>query len=334
MNKIALNGYGRIGRAFHRITEANNGLEVICINSRADVNSHVHLLKYDTVYGRFNGTAEVIDENNIKVNEKPVKVFIDKNPGEINWDDLGVEIVVEATGKFKDRDSCQKQLDTGAKKVVISAPGKDEDISIVMGVNQDLYDPNDHHIISNASCTTNALALIVKVLIDEFGIDFMNVTTVHAVTKSQNILDGSHRKNLRIARAAYESIIPSSTGASKAIAKIFPELSGKVIAKSIRVPVPTVSLLDISVCLEKSVDAEEVNEVIKRYSEGKLNGYLGYTEDPVVSSDFIGENLTAVADLLLTKDIGDRMVNLSVWYDNEWGYTARLYDLVKYVGNH
>ncbi|MGD8744118.1 MAG: type I glyceraldehyde-3-phosphate dehydrogenase [Candidatus Woesebacteria bacterium] len=332
MVKIALNGYGRIGRAFHRIA-INRGMNnIIAINSRSSAQSHAHLLKYDTVYKRVkNGKVRVVNDNEIDVNGQRIKVFVDKDPGEIDWKGLGVDIVVEATGKFKDEQSCRAQIEAGAKKVVISAPGKGEMLSVIMGVNDADYKADKHHVISNASCTTNALALVIKVLQEEFGITRAYLTTIHAITNSQNLLDASHKKNLRLARAAFANLIPSSTGASRAIINFFPELEGRIDAVSMRVPLPTVSLIDLSVNLKKKAKADRVNEAFKKYSKGSLSKYLGFTDEALVSSDFIGEEKTAVVDSQLTKVIDTRLVKVFAWYDNEWGYTQRLTDLVEMV---
>jgi len=329
--RVALNGYGRVGKIFHRISLERDDIDVVAINSRGSVESHAHLFKYDSVYGTHPLTATCTDENTMKLNGTEVRVFINKDPGEINWSGLDVDVLVEATGKFKDRESCEKHLATGVKKIAISAPGKDEDVSIVMGINEQNYIPEKHNIVSNASCTTNALAHLMKVLLEQFGVSGCFLTTIHSVTKSQNILDGSHKKNLRIARAAYESMIPSSTGASKAITKLFPELEGNIKAKSIRVPLATVSALDLCVHTKKEIDVKIVNNAFKKYSEENAK-YVGYTTAPLVSADYEGEKRTVVIDSLLTEVTNENMLNLFAWYDNEWGYTERLADLVELVG--
>lgn len=331
--KIGLNGYGRIGRIFHRIALERDDLDVVVINSRGSSYSHAHLLKYDSVYGRLSEhIVDCKDDNCIEINGEKVVVLRNKEPGEINWRDYGVDIVVEATGKFKDRKSNEKHLKNGAKKVVIAAPGKKEDISIVLGVNEDQYDPKKHDIISNASCTTNALSLLIKILKENYEINSIVLTTIHSITNSQNILDSSHNKNLRIARAAYESFIPSTTGASKAIVKLFPDLKGKIIAKSVRVPVATVSLLDIFVQFKENVNEKKLKKDMIEYSNGPMAGLLAYSEEPLVSVDFVGEKNTTVVDGDLLKVTNGKTANVVAWYDNEWGYTERLADLTTMVG--
>jgi len=330
--RILINGYGRIGRLLHRITikDPDSPLEVIGINSRANAESHAHLLKYDSTYGILD---QKIDhgEDYISVNSKKVKVFMDKNPGEIDLLQEGVDIVAECSGKFRDRENCEKQLKAGAKKVVISAPGKGEDISIVLGVNEKNYQPNNHHIISNASCTTNCLGLVVKVLKENFGILSGQMTTIHALTLTQNMLDGSNEKNLRIARASIESMIPASTGASESIGKIFPELQGRLNAISVRVPFSTVSVIDLVVNLEKRTTAEKINQTFLKASQASLKSLLGITMKPLVSIDFRGDSRSAIVDGLTTNVVGGKLAKIFAWYDNEWGYTCRLYDLIKFV---
>lgn len=330
--RILINGYGRIGRVLHRIiiNDPNSPLEVAAINSRTDAESHAHLLKYDSTYGILGQTVDHGEEY-ISIDKKKVKVFVNKDPGEIDFKKEGIDVVAECAGKFRDRENCQKQLAAGAKKVVISAPGENEDISIVLGVNGDQYDKNNHHIISNASCTTNCLGLVIKVLKENFSVKCGQMTTIHALTRTQNMLDGSHKKNLRIARAAVESMIPTSTGASKSIGKIFPELDGKLSAISVRVPFSTVSLVDLVVSLEKDTTAEKLNETFLKESEGALKGLLGLTTEPLVSIDFRGDARSAIVDGLCTNVVGGTLAKIFAWYDNEWGYTCRLYDLIKLV---
>lgn len=329
---VLINGYGRIGRILHRIIlqSGESELQVAAINSRSDAASHAHLLKYDSTYGTLKEDVRH-GKDWIKVNGNKIKVFIDKDPGEIDLKKEGIYIVAECTGKFKDRESCEKQIKTGAKKVVISAPGKDEDACLVIGVNERSYNPKKHNIISNASCTTNALALTVKVLQDNFGIRCGQMTTIHALTKSQNLLDGSHTKNMRIARAAIDSFIPSSTGASKAIGQVFPELDGCFNAISVRVPFDTVSLVDLVVQLKKTASTEAVNNAFVKASKTNLKDLLGFTMEPLVSIDYKGECRTAVVDGLSTNVLKGRIAKVLSWYDNEWGYTCRFYDLLKMV---
>jgi len=334
MRKIGLliNGYGRIGRILHRIIlrAGERRLQVRAINSRAGAASHAHLLKYDSTYGRL---KEKIDygKTYLKINGQKIKVFVDKDPGEIDFKKEGIEVVAECTGKFRDRESCQKQLQAGAKKVVISATGKQEDIMIVMGVNHQQYRPQKDHIVANASCTTNALALVVKVLQDNFKISAGQMTTIHALTLSQNMLDGSHPSDLRVARAAISSFMPYKTGASQAIGKIFPELEGKLDGVSVRILLATVSLVDLVVLLKKNTSAEEINQLFLEKSKTSLKGFLGITMAPLVSIDFKGDSRTTIIDGLSTKVINKRLVKIFSWYDNEWGYCCRLYDLLKLV---
>ena len=328
--RLLINGYGRIGRVFHRVIMDDPLFEVVGICSRADAQSHAHLLKYDSTYATLDKKIES-GKDFIKVDGKKIKVFIDKDPGEIDFEKEGVDILAECTGKFKDRESCLKQIKAGAKKVVISAPGKDEDISIVYGVNETDYNPQKHHIISNASCTTNCLAVVVKVLQEKFGIEHGHMTTIHALTRSQNLLDGSHSKDLRIARAAIDSFMPYKTGASKAIGIIFPELDGKLTGISVRIPFNTVSLVDLVVELKRKTTAEELNKEFDLASKSNLKGMLGITMEPLVSIDFKGDSRSAVVDGLSTRVINDSLAKVMAWYDNEWGYTERFADLIRLV---
>jgi len=330
--RLLINGYGRIGRVLHRliIESGENKLEVAGINSRADAESHAHLLKYDSTYGILNKKVSH-GRNFIKIDGSRVKVYVDKVPGEIDLLKEGIDIVAECSGKFRDRESCEKQLAAGAKKIVISAPGDGEDISLVLGANDSQYQPKKHRIISNASCTTNCLALVVKVIKNYFGISFGQMTTIHALTRTQNMLDASHTKDIRIARSAIESMIPSSTGASKAIGKIFPDLEGKINALSVRVPFSTVSLVDLVVQLKKKTTTDELNLAFTKESKTSLKGLLGITMEPLVSIDFKGDTRSAIIDGLSTNVINGRLAKALVWYDNEWGYTCRLYDLLKLV---
>lgn len=330
--KVGLNGFGRIGRAVLRLaqTEFGDDIEIVALNARANTETLVHLFKYDSCYGKFNGEASVVGENVMQVNGKEIKIFRCNDPEDIPWGELGVDIVVESTGIFKDREKVSKHIKAGAKKVIITAPGKNEDVTIVMGVNEEDYDPANHHIISNASCTTNCLAPFAKVLDDKFGIEKGLMTTVHAYTNDQRILDKTH-KDLRRARAAGESIIPTTTGAAKAVSKVLPQLEGKLNGFALRVPTPTVSLVDLVCELKKPATVEEINAAFKEASEGSMKGILGYSEEPLVSVDYKGDERSSIVDGLSTLSMGDKMFKILSWYDNEWGYSARTVDLVKYV---
>lgn len=330
--KVGLNGFGRIGRAVLRLaqTEFGDDIEIVALNARANTETLVHLFKYDSCYGKFNGEASVAGENVMNVNGKEIKIFRCNDPEDIPWGELGVDIVVESTGIFRDREKASKHIKAGAKKVIITAPGKNEDVTIVMGVNEEDYDPANHHIISNASCTTNCLAPFAKVLDDKFGIEKGLMTTVHAYTNDQRILDKTH-KDLRRARAAGESIIPTTTGAAKAVSKVLPQLEGKLNGFALRVPTPTVSLVDLVCELKKPATVEEINAAFKEASEGSMKGILGYSEDPLVSVDYKGDERSSIVDGLSTLSMGDKMFKILSWYDNEWGYSARTVDLVKYV---
>ena len=330
--KVGLNGFGRIGRAVLRLaqTEFGDDIEVVALNARANTETLVHLFKYDSCYGKFNGEASVAGENVMNVNGKEIKIFRCNDPEDIPWGKLGVDIVVESTGIFRDREKASKHIKAGAKKVIITAPGKNEDVTIVMGVNEEDYDPANHHIISNASCTTNCLAPFAKVLDDKFGIEKGLMTTVHAYTNDQRILDKTH-KDLRRARAAGESIIPTTTGAAKAVSKVLPQLEGKLNGFALRVPTPTVSLVDLVCELKKPATVEEINAAFKEASEGYMKGILGYSEEPLVSVDYKGDERSSIVDGLSTLSMGDKMFKILSWYDNEWGYSARTVDLVKYV---
>jgi len=331
--KILINGYGRIGRLLHRIILENDncGFEVGAINSRADPKSHAYLLKYDSVYGTLPYEIKS-GKDSISINGTKTKVYVNKKPGEINLNELGIDVVVECTGKFKDKESCKKQLEAGAKKVVISAPGKGEDISIVMGINNDLYDPDRHSIISNASCTTNCLAPVIKVLDKHFGVEYGQMTTIHAVTRTQTMVDASNSR-VRRGRSAINSMIPTSTGASEAIGKIFTHLDGKIKGISVRVPFATVSLVDLVVSLEKGVKPEDLNKAFEKESKGDLRGILGISNEPLVSVDYVGESRSAVVDGLSTSVANSNFAKILAWYDNEWGYTTRLFDLVTMISS-
>ncbi|NLY84798.1 MAG: type I glyceraldehyde-3-phosphate dehydrogenase [Tissierellia bacterium] len=330
--KVGLSGFGRIGRDFLRAYAEKDvkDFELVAINASGNLEDLAHLLKYDTMYGKFKGTIEV-EEDGFILNGKKIKVVAHRDPAEIPWVDLGVELVVDSTGAFRDREGLSKHINSGAKKVIVTAPAKGEDITIVMGVNEDKYDPENHHIISNASCTTNCLAPVAKVILENFGIKKGLMTTIHAYTNDQQILDKRH-KDLRRARAAAANIVPTTTGAAKAVALVLPELKGKLNGFAVRVPVPTVSLVDVVFEVEKETTAEEVNKVLKEASEGKLKGILGYSEEPLVSSDYVGDPRSSIVDGLSTMVIGN-MVKVVSWYDNEWGYSERVLDLVKLVAN-
>lgn len=330
--KVGLSGFGRIGRDFLRIyaEEKINDFEIVALNASGDLNTLAHLFKYDSLYGKFNGTIEVVEDGFV-INGKKIKVVAHRDPAEIPWKDLGVELVVDSTGAFRDREGLQKHIDAGAKKVILTAPAKNEDVTIVMGVNEKDYDPENHHIISNASCTTNCLAPAAKVILDNFGINKGLMTTIHAYTNDQQILDKRH-KDLRRARAAAESMIPTTTGAAKAVALVLPELKGKLNGFAIRVPVPTVSIVDVTFEVGKTTTVEEVNAAFKKASEGEMKGILGYSEEPLVSRDYQGDPHSTTIDALSTMVI-DNMVKVVAWYDNEWGYSARVVDLVKLVAS-
>ncbi len=330
--KVGLSGFGRIGRDFLRIYFENDvdDFEIVALNASGDLNTLAHLFKYDSLYGKFNGTIEVVEDGFV-INGKKIKRVDHRNPSEIPWKDLGVELVIDSTGAFRDREGLSKHIEAGAKKVIVTAPAKNEDITIVMGVNEDKYDPEKHNIISNASCTTNCLAPVAKVVLDNFGIKKGLMTTVHAYTNDQQILDKRH-KDLRRARAAALSVIPTTTGAAKAVALVIPELKGKLNGFAMRVPTPTVSVVDVVFEVEKATTAEEVNNAFKAASEGPLKGILGYSEEPLVSVDYKGDPRSSIVDGLSTMVI-DNMVKVVSWYDNEWGYSQRVVDLAAMVAN-
>ena len=331
MVRVGINGFGRIGRNFFRAALTQKAdIEVVGINDLTDVKTLAHLLKYDSILGRFEATVTHTD-NSITVNGKTIRIFAEKDPANLPWSEVKADIVIESTGFFTKAADAKKHIAGGAKKVIISAPATDEDVTIVMGVNHDKYDPTNHNIISNASCTTNCLAPMAKVLDEEFGIVRGLMTTIHAYTNDQAILDQPH-KDLRRARAAAVSIIPTSTGAAKAISLVLPNLKGKLDGYALRVPVPTGSATDLTVELSKEVSAADINAAIKKASEGSLKGYLSYTEDPIVSADIVTDPSSCIFDAGLTKAIGTT-VKVVGWYDNEWGYSNRLVDLVGFVGN-
>lgn len=333
--KIGINGFGRIGRnAFKVLLEKySQELDIVAINDLTDPKTLAHLLKYDSVFGRFNGTVEAL-EHSLLVNGKEIKILAERDPGNINWKDLGVEIVLESTGLFTKREKAEVHITKGgAKKVIISAPATDEDITIVLGVNEDKYEADKHHIISNASCTTNCLAPFTKVLHENFGIKKGLMTTIHSYTNDQKILDLPH-SDIRRARAAAMSIIPTKTGAARAIGLVIPELAGKLNGFSFRVPTPAVSVVDLVAETEKSVTKDEVNAVLKAASEGHLKGLLNYSEEPLVSVDYKGDPASSTIDALSTMVVEGNMVKVVSWYDNEWGYSNRYADLTAFVAKN
>jgi glyceraldehyde 3-phosphate dehydrogenase len=327
--KVGINGFGRIGRNFFRAAYKDPSLQIVAVNDITDAKTLAHLLKYDSVHGRFEASVEV-KENAIMVNGKEIQVLACKDAADLPWGKLGVEIVIESTGRYTDRDGAGKHLAAGAKRVIISAPAKGEDGTFVMGVNEKTFDPAKHFILSNASCTTNCLAPVAKVLLDNFGIERGLMTTIHAYTNDQKILDLPH-KDLRRARAAGMSMIPTTTGAAKAVSLVIPELKGRLDGMAIRVPTPNVSLVDLTAELSKSATAEEINATMKKASEGAMKGILQYVDEPLVSIDFNHDPASSSFDALSTKVIGGKMVKVLSWYDNEWGYSCRLVDLAKYV---
>jgi len=327
--RVGINGFGRIGRNFFRAACNDGALDIVAVNDITDAKTLAHLLKYDSVHGAFPGTVEAKDQS-LVVNGKEITVLASKDPAALPWKDLRVEVVVESTGRFTDRASAAKHLEAGARSVVISAPATDEDITIVLGVNETRYDPAKHHVISNASCTTNCLAPVAKVLLRNFGIRHGFMTTIHSYTNDQQILDLPH-KDLRRARAAAMSMIPTSTGAAKAVGLVLPELKGKMHGLAIRVPTPNVSLVDLVAETEKPVTAEAVNAALRKAAEGELKGILGYSDEPLVSVDFNGNPLSSIVDGASTSVMDGTMVKVLAWYDNEWGYSCRVRDLVKYI---
>jgi len=327
--KVGINGFGRIGRNFFRAAYKDPSLQIVAVNDITDAKTLAHLLKYDSVHGRFEASVEV-KENAIVVNGKEVQVLACKDAADLPWGKLGVEIVIECTGRYTDRDGAGKHITAGAKRVIISAPAKGEDATFVMGVNEKTFDPAKHFILSNASCTTNCLAPVAKVLLDTFGIERGLMTTIHAYTNDQKILDLPH-KDLRRARAAGVSMIPTTTGAAKAVSLVIPELKGRLDGMAIRVPTPNVSVVDLTAELSKSATAEEINAAMKKASQGPMKGILQYVDEPLVSVDFNHDPASSSFDALSTKVIGGKMAKVLAWYDNEWGYSCRLVDLAKYV---
>jgi glyceraldehyde 3-phosphate dehydrogenase len=325
--KVGINGFGRIGRNVLRASLGDPDLHFVAINDLTDAKTLAYLLKYDSVHGTLKGSVEAKDDQ-IIVDGKAIKVLAVKDPKELPWKDVHVEVVIESTGRFTDREGAGKHLSAGAKQVIISAPAKDPDVTIVLGVNEDTFDPKIHHIVSNASCTTNCLAPVAKVLLETFGIKHGVMTTIHSYTNDQQLLDLPH-KDLRRARAAGMSMIPTSTGAAKALHLVLPQLKGKMDGLAIRVPTPNVSLVDLTVETEKDCDVAAVNEAFRKASNGALKGILDYSEDPIVSIDQKGDDHSATVDAPLTTVIDKRLVKVTAWYDNEWGYSCRVRDLIK-----
>ena len=331
MTRIGINGFGRIGRLTLRaINQRSDGeIEVTAVNDLADARTNAHLFKWDSTYGPYNGAVEAT-EDTITIDGNEIKVFSERDPGNIPWSDYGVDIVIESTGFFNDATKAAAHRNGGAKKVIISAPAKNEDITIVLGVNESKYQPDKHHIISNASCTTNCLAPVAKVLQQSFGIKKGLMTTIHAYTNDQRLQDTYH-KDLRRARAAAENMVITTTGAAYAIGRVLPELEGKLHGIALRVPVATVSLVDLVVELEKNTSADEINHTFKSAAEGQLKGILEYCQEPLVSSDFKGNPASSIVDALSTIVVGNNVAKVLAWYDNEWGYCCRLVDLVKFI---
>jgi glyceraldehyde 3-phosphate dehydrogenase len=346
--KVAINGFGRIGRGtlrayFEALKNSSkvvfgnmvnpsllNEIEIVAINDLAGAKNSAHLFKYDSVHGVYEGEVSIKGEDTLVIDGREIKVLSEPDPEKLPWKDLDVDIVLECTGKFRTREGAEKHLKAGAKKVIISAPGKKVDKTIVLGVNHEEYDPENHHIISNASCTTNCLAPVAKVINEKFGIVKGVMTTTHAYTMDQRLLDGTH-KDLRRARAAAINIIPTTTGAAKATGEVIPELKGKLEAEARRVPVPDGSMIDLVVVLDKEASAEEINAVLKDASENELKGILQYTEEPLVSQDIVGNPYSSIVDGLSTKVVGGNLAHIVAWYDNEWGYSNRMRDITLFV---
>jgi len=330
--RVAINGFGRIGRQVFKAMEENydDVIEVVAINDLVDTKINAHLLKYDSNYGRYDADIRVDDEGHLFVNGDKILVFAKRNPADLPWGDLGIDVVVESTGIFRTREKASLHLEAGAKKVIISAPATDPDLTVVLGVNQDDYDPEKHRIISNASCTTNCLAPAAKVVDDNFGIVKGLMTTVHSYTNDQRILDLMH-KDLRRARAAAVNIIPTTTGAAKAVGLVIPKLQGKFDGMSMRVPTPTVSVVDFVATIEKPATTEELLDAFRAAANGPMKGILGVSEEPLVSMDFKGDPRSSIIDAQFTQALGGDMVKVIAWYDNEWGYSSRVADLCKFI---
>ena len=330
--KVGINGFGRIGRLALRtlLERYPNDVEVVAVNDLTDAKTNAHLFKYDLTYGPFSGDI-AIEANDFIVNGKKIAVFAERNPGDIPWNNAGVDIVIESTGFFTDATKAVAHREHGVKKVIISAPAKKEDLTIVLGVNETMYDPAKHHVISNASCTTNGLAPVAKFLNDRFGIEKGLLTTVHAYTNSQKLQDTAAKDDLRDARAAAQNIVPSSTGAARAVGLVIPELQGKFNGMAFRVPTPTVSVVDFTAVLSRNATIEEVNAVAKEYADGPMKGILQYTELPLVSTDMKGNTHSSIYSAIDTVAVGGNLVKVVAWYDNEWGYSCRVADLVNFV---
>ena len=330
--KVGVNGFGRIGRDVVRgyFEGEYEGIEIVAINATGNLSDFAHLFKYDTIYKKFDGEIDVYDEG-LLINGNKVRFTSSRDPEQIPWKELGVELVIDSTGAFKSKEDLGKHIKAGAKKVILTAPGSDVDLTMVLGVNDDAYDPAKHDVISNASCTTNCLAPVTKVILDNFGIERGLMTTIHAYTNDQNIMDNKH-KDLRRARAAAENIIPTSTGAAQAVGLVIPEVAGKLTGYAVRVPVITGSLVDVVFEVSKDVTVEEINAAMKKASENEMKGILGYTDEPLVSSDIIADNRSSIFDSKLTL-VNDRVIKVVSWYDNEWGYSQRVIDLAKFVAD-
>jgi glyceraldehyde 3-phosphate dehydrogenase len=329
--RVGINGFGRIGRqSLKAMIERTPSVEVVAINDLVDTEMNALLFRYDSTYGRYPGTVDHTDDGLI-VDGRQIRVLKEKDPASLPWADLGIDIVVESTGLFTDAEKARAHIDAGARKVIISAPAKNEDVTIVLGVNEDAYDPEAHQIISNASCTTNCLAPVAKVVHDEFGIVRGLMNTIHSYTNDQRVLDVAH-KDPRRARSAGQNIIPTSTGAARALSLVIPDLKGRFDGFSLRVPTPTVSVVDFTAELDRPTSADGLNDAFRQAEGGRLAGILGVTDEPLVSMDFKGDERSAIVDALSTMVIGERMVKVVAWYDNEWGYSCRIADLVAFVG--
>mgnify|MGYP000651514747 CR=1 FL=1 len=331
--RLAINGFGRTGRAATRIALENPLIEVVAINSKADAKNYAYLLKYDSLYGNYEKEIVAVDEQTITIDGKPLKVFAQDEEA-MPWKDLNIDIVIESSGKFTKRDKAEVHLRDGAKRVIIGSPAKGDDGTFVMGVNEKTFDPQRHFIVSNASCTTNCLAPLAMILDKELGIEKGFMTTTHAYTNDQRLHDNSHKKDLRRARAATYSIIPTSTGAAAAIGLVLPQLKGKLDGVSLRVPVPVVSIIDLTVETRKKTSPEELNMLFKKYEKGELKGVLGTSDQPLVSVDFKGDSRSSIVDTELTQVIDGNLVKVFSWYDNEWGYASRVIDLALYIHNN
>lgn len=331
VTRVAINGFGRIGRLCLRAAIKRSDLKVVAVNSTADTKTSAHLLRYDSTHGKFDGEINYTDDSLI-IDGKEVKFLSDRDPSKMPWKELDIDVVIEATGKFRTRETAGIHLMAGAKKVVLTAPGKDVDATIVMGVNENSYDPEKHNIISNASCTTNCLAPVVKVLHDNLTIKTGLMTTVHSFTNDQKNLDNRH-KDLRRARGCTQSIIPTTTGAAKAVTQVIPELAGKLNGMALRVPTPDVSLVDLVVDFEETITKDSINELLKQASETYMKNILAYCDEPLVSIDFTGNQNSSIVDALSTMVVGPHTAKIIAWYDNEWGYSCRVLDLAVHVGS-